>query len=156
MKKTETDLRLYILIRTDLDSLCPGKMGAQTSHASNAFVYQYPAAENPEVAEWQNQTNQGFGTCITLAATLADIDEIVRTQPKHAFFNTVIDPTYPYDVTEEIKDLLPTDIHTAQPVKLRSGLWRCFREEVTCMYYFGNEPEGDIFKRPIKHLNLYK
>ena len=32
---------LYILMRTDMDSLNPGKAMAQASHASNAFVYRW-------------------------------------------------------------------------------------------------------------------
>lgn len=148
------DLRLYILVRTDLPSLCKGKLGAQTSHASNAFIFQHPAAENPEVKAWQEQTDQGFGTVITLAATIDDINTIIRDQPAHALWNTVVDPTYPFEVDEEIFHLLPTDVHTATPKQMKNGNWACAREEVTCMYYFGHVDEGCIFKDPIKNLKL--
>ncbi len=57
--------RLYILMRTDMASGTPGKMMAQASHASNAFVKRaFDVGE--DISGWTNQTDQGFGTVIVL------------------------------------------------------------------------------------------
>ena len=66
------DLRLYILMRNDLDSMKAGRAAAQASHASNAFIHKF--GKNEEVKEWANQTPQGFGTAIVLSGDVKDID----------------------------------------------------------------------------------
>ena len=48
---------LYILMRTDMDSMNPGKAMAQASHASNTFVFRF-GKENL-VKQWQGETKQG-------------------------------------------------------------------------------------------------
>lgn len=57
---------LYILMRSDLDSMNPGKAMAQACHAANQFVFENGA--NAEVIAWTEQTPQGFGTTIVLDA----------------------------------------------------------------------------------------
>lgn len=56
---------LYILMRTDLDSMNAGKAMAQASHASNQIIHLYP--KNTLLKNWQKETEFGFGTVIVLA-----------------------------------------------------------------------------------------
>lgn len=114
---------LYILMRTDVTSLNPGKAMAQASHASNAFVKEVrdigagPPVGTPlwEMAEkWQRSTNQGFGTVLVLdGKTEYQIIETLRkfdAYQKNAnmldvTYGLVNDPTYPIrdgDVTHYI------------------------------------------------------
>lgn len=101
---------LYILMRNDLASLNPGKAMAQASHASNAFVHKFHEyiqrmyargdanAEDLNVAfyEWENSTEQGFGTVLVLEGNMKDIDETVYLFQKLGYVSELIhDPTYP-------------------------------------------------------------
>ena len=67
------ELRLYILVRNDLESMTPGRVAAQASHAANVFIKSklFPTRK---IREWENQTPQGFGTTIVLAASKSQID----------------------------------------------------------------------------------
>ena len=93
---------LYVLMRNDLDSLIknPGKMAAQSTHAANKCIFDGRKKENKElislIDEWENQTNQGFGTCIVLAVKekqMRDITAMAKELGYHA--DIVNDPTYP-------------------------------------------------------------
>lgn len=88
--------RLYIIMRTDMDSGTPGKMMAQASHASNAFVKKaFDVGE--DISEWSNQTNQGFGTVIVLdGGTINDIRHSIEILDQNGYVcDMVFDPTYP-------------------------------------------------------------
>lgn len=88
--------RLYIIMRTDMDSGTPGKMMAQASHASNAFVKKaFDVGE--DISEWTNQTNQGFGTVIVLdGGTINDIRHSIEILDQNGYVcDMVFDPTYP-------------------------------------------------------------
>ena len=67
---------LYILMRTDMDSMNPGKAMAQASHASNAFVYRW--GKEKAVKEWQGETQQGFGTVLVLGVTGDELYSVVE------------------------------------------------------------------------------
>ena len=67
---------LYILMRTDMDSMNPGKAMAQASHASNAFVFRF-GKENL-VKQWQGETQQGFGTVLVLDVPGVQINDVVH------------------------------------------------------------------------------
>lgn len=93
--------RLYLVMRSDLYQMNPGKLAAQAAHAATQFVYDTIDANDTELSDqvyhWRNQAGGGFGTKITLAATQADILAMVdwmRAQGRMA--NTVVDPTYPF------------------------------------------------------------
>lgn len=111
--------RMYVIMRTDLESMNPGKAMAQAAHAGSKLG---TAAERGELApavsvmykEWQDQAN-GFGTTITLAATngVADFDQIyqlLREDPDYDDFYAVKvhDPTYPV-ADGAVVHLLPLD-----------------------------------------------
>lgn len=105
--------KLYILVRTDMDSMTPGRIAAQASHAANQFVFDYnkdiehygkdykalgdilaPLRESYE--EWVNQTPSGFGTVIVLnGGGERDIRSFLETLDQNDyFFARVIDPEY--------------------------------------------------------------
>lgn len=106
---------LYLLARTDIVSMNPGKLAAQVSHASNAFVYhanefKRDAANNPETNRnlsvvsnvdsfhcWEQSTDQGFGTAICLDG--GSIEEIRVAVDFFEALNYIAgivhDPSYP-------------------------------------------------------------
>jgi peptidyl-tRNA hydrolase len=153
------DYRLYILMRNDLDSLSPGRAAAQASHASNAFIHKFgPGARlhDNSVDEWQNQTNQGFGTTIVLSASLDQINVILKSKKLCQKFivGCVIDPDYAIKVTHEIADLLHQN-YDAKWCNFKFDYnWsmdendksvKIIRKEVTCAYIFGTKEDLQPF-----------
>lgn len=105
---------LYILMRNDLDSMNCGKAIAQGSHASNAFVHEFHAfmqevngkSKNHDMkkieelnrafVEWENSTDQGFGTVLVLEGKYQNIKNTVDTMFNFGYISgMVFDPTYP-------------------------------------------------------------
>ena len=104
-----TDSRLYILMRTDMASMNPGKGMAQAAHAANSFVHDW--GESSEyVTGWQKQTPQGFGTTITLAVPNEDkMSEMIAIAGALGYpVGTIHDPSYPVR-DGEITHLIPTN-----------------------------------------------
>jgi peptidyl-tRNA hydrolase len=93
--------RLYILARTDIAQMNPGKLAAQVAHAATQFVFDSLGTGDDTLTEemhtWRMQGGGGFGTKITLAATEAEIREtIAEMDGRHGLAaGVVIDPTYP-------------------------------------------------------------
>jgi len=97
---------LYILMRTDMDSMNPGKAVAQGTHAANKFESDMENIENDSLLRlfdmWKRQTTQGFGTCIVLDCptfeTLFNKVELFKYHQAHKksfLCGSVTDPTYP-------------------------------------------------------------
>lgn len=136
---------LYVIVRTDMPSMTPGKAQAHSGHASNAFMhaeYIYKLTHhkeiNPLVEAWMAGTPQGFGTQINLKAPwVAACQALDKAVLAGLITSYVVDPTYPYEVNDEIFGLIAGDKHTDTPVKLGNGNWLCFRREITAIYYFG-------------------
>lgn len=116
---------LYILMRNDLTSLNAGKAMAQASHASNAFVahfHRYAQKYNSTVVhegiqtatmhgfnEWENSTDQSFGTVLVLAAKMPDIKATVDIFNRLNYVAGVVhDPTYPI-VDGDVVHYVPLD-----------------------------------------------
>jgi peptidyl-tRNA hydrolase len=116
---------LYIIARNDLASMNAGKLAAQASHASNAFVKHFHAYSqeinarpvNMDVNvrtingfnEWENATSQGFGTVLVLAAKMPEIKTTVGIFKAMGYIADVIhDPTYPI-VDGEVVHHIPLD-----------------------------------------------
>lgn len=121
---------LYILMRTDLGSLNPGKACAQAGHAANAAIYEATAKLKAILAEdngeerlqslspndigtllytWENQTTQGFGTSIVLGVKEAQMRRAVAmAQELGLHANITHDPTYPLPDGETLH-LIPLD-----------------------------------------------
>lgn len=108
------DYYLYILMRTDLDSMNAGKAIAQGCHAANVFAWNMqnridslpktttqPMASKEDLAHienfrgWQEQAGE-FGTTITLHGNINQI-KVALTCAEANGYDTgiVIDPTYP-------------------------------------------------------------
>jgi peptidyl-tRNA hydrolase len=108
---------LYIIMRSDLDSMNPGKAVAQGSHATTIFenhlnalikrFMQAPAKESfknmnevkisNSFVEWKKQAKQGYGTTIVLASpSMDDIRGVVDKLNDNGYCAEVVnDPTYP-------------------------------------------------------------
>lgn len=116
---------LYILMRNDLSSLNAGKAMAQASHASNAFVahfHHYAQKYNSTVVhegiqtatmhgfnEWENSTDQSFGTVLVLAAKMTEIKATVDIFKGLNYVAGVVhDPTYPI-VDGDVVHYVPLD-----------------------------------------------
>lgn len=105
MTKTAEDddiLICYVLMRTDLDSLNPGKAMAQAHHNYGALKFAIRAnlAMQPAYIKWQKQTGQDYGTVITLGGTERGIQTALsRVTAFHSAKNIVAgwvwDDTYP-------------------------------------------------------------
>lgn len=97
---------LYILMRSDLASLNPGKAMAQATHAANAMVHRIkhggtvPSKHIKNLlTKWENSTKQGFGTCLVLdciddSTILEAINQILNNS-NNAIADIINDPTYP-------------------------------------------------------------
>jgi len=101
-KELGESVALYILMRTDLASLNPGKAVAQGSHATNLFVSQieelrkgWPEAPNVEAyTAWL--ADRGFGTAITLGVSGAVLTDIIgQAVDCGCIAGVCTDPTYP-------------------------------------------------------------
>lgn len=114
------DPRLYILMRTDMDSMNAGKGMAQAAHAANHFVHMMEEANRKDIMEiaqhtnhwrcWAQCTPQGFGTTIVLAARdeeklKAVVDEAIKLGLPAGITH---DPTYPVR-DGEVMHLIPVD-----------------------------------------------
>jgi hypothetical protein len=110
---------LYILMRSDLDSLNAGKMVAQGAHAANQFTHTMDTLmedilidlDNPDTESttdkhqrqlhdmfmsWKTSTPQGFGVTICLDVTGDNLPLIVDAAKRAHFAAGVThDPSYP-------------------------------------------------------------
>ena len=117
---------LYILMRTDMTSMNPGKAVAQGAHAANQFVKTMRncnsiCEDQTEILHlwevWENSAvgddgiPQGFGTTITLGISSETIlFEVVETAKKMGCAAEVtFDPSYPL-VDGDVVHLIP--LHT--------------------------------------------
>lgn len=87
---------LYIIMRSDLQDMNPGKAIAQGSHATDDFeewvrVQAQAAPIRGKVDAWRE--NRSFGRVIVLEATL---DEMVKVTEDHPVSDLTVDETYPW------------------------------------------------------------
>jgi hypothetical protein len=154
--KTKKDFRLYILLRTDLQSMGPGRAAAQASHASNAFIHDFgpgSKCERGDVKEWQRQTKQGFGTAIVLGVTKKQIDDFwsCKGLKRYITKGLVVDPDYVIRVNHEIAELLRQN-YDGRFCNFKFNYFMAddssvaiSRKEVTCAYIFGEKEELEPF-----------
>lgn len=99
--KADDILICYVLMRTDLDSLNPGKAMAQAHHNYGALKFAIRANHilQPAYIEWQRQTHQDYGTVITLGGTEGEIqkalDRVTAFSRKNIVAGWVWDESYP-------------------------------------------------------------
>lgn len=107
--------KLYILMRSDLESMNAGKAIAQGAHAAHVFartmnlqkqaMTELQASDPANIMaraldnfrEWETQAEQGYGTVITLdAGTGGNMEYLCRSAEKHDIVAGIVtDPTYP-------------------------------------------------------------
>ncbi|AKF13490.1 putative aminoacyl-tRNA hydrolase [Sinorhizobium phage phiN3] len=108
---------LYILMRTDLASLNPGKMAAQASHAANMSVGSGRKDAPNLVYAWERETPSHCGTTIVLdGGSMENINDIineiaVKNFGSDAEFSYGIwhDPSYPLR-DGNFTHLIPLDV----------------------------------------------
>jgi peptidyl-tRNA hydrolase len=104
---------LYILMRTDLASMNPGKAVAQGAHAANQFQTRAKAKDASTDTKrlfdvWASSAD-GFGTTITLGVNERQMRSAVDYAQRCGFMSGVIhDPTYPL-VDGACLHLIPLD-----------------------------------------------
>ena len=122
------ELVLYILMRTDLDSLNPGKAMAQANHAFGALKQRIrsDSKRQRDYIAWQGTTAQDFGTVIVLGGDRGGIQGALDQLQRHrspVVSGWVHDPTYPIR-DGVVTHLIPLD---------------------TCAFVFGTKAEcGDV------------
>ena len=144
----DTQPCLYILMRSDLHSLNPGKAMAQASHAANAMAHKIKQAGRKNIGKhiynmltkWEGQTGQGFGTCLVLDCHNEEtmIDTLALLHSNDGGGDGV--------VSEIIND-------TSYPV--RDGEITHYISVNTCAYAFIDKNDEALCSS-LSHLNLYK
>ena len=123
---SDSDYVLYILMRTDMDSMNPGKACAQAAHAANQFVtlHSFTHTQLDKLRKWQAQTKYGFGTTIVLdAGAYNELEEYMEVASGSGLTHgKVTDPTYPVQ-DGQVTHLLPI---------------------ITCGYVFGKKDDPAI------------
>lgn len=96
----EREPTLYIIMRTDIADMNPGKGIAQGSHATSDFeqwmrgIRQQPEQYGELIAEYDRwREDRSFGRVIVLEATL---DQMAEVAMQSDFAGLTTDPTYPY------------------------------------------------------------
>lgn len=94
--------RLYILMRTDMISMNPGKGMAQAAHAANAAVKTIEDSGYADFLDSWREECESFGTTIVLGVPSLDVlFDVVDSfnfafeKQETMFSGTVYDPTYP-------------------------------------------------------------
>lgn len=136
-----SEIKLYILVRTDMESMNAGRTAAQCAHAANLFVKEIESLgklidndNDPLIknfVEWENQTGQGYGTTIVLDGLSEEFINLKMGLTENEFYSMwVVDPEYP------IKD--GNTVHLIPNVR-------------TCAFFFAFDED----KGGLKDLELY-
>lgn len=139
------DLRLYVLMRNDLQSMSAGRACAQANHAASVFEHRF--GDQTRVQRWKKQTKDGFGTCIVLAASLEEIEAVLKKINNTPIKGWVVDPDYVIRVTREVASLL----HQNYDAKFCQFTFNydladettvaISRPEKTCAFVFGDKED---------------
>lgn len=139
---------LYILMRTDLESLNAGKAMAQAVHAGNALETRCESEIQVGMSEgdpsvvalrdayyaWKNQTSQGFGTTIVLGGSMSLISlDVKRLQGFGYLADVVHDPSYPIR-DGSVTHLIPLD---------------------TCAYVFAPDKDDPMIRMSLSSYGLH-
>ena len=106
------DYYYFVLMRTDLASMNPGKAVAQGTHAASDFEMKMRDLDDGPITaaldKWRASTGT-FGTTITLGVNEREMREIVANLQTAGYYANIIhDPTYPL-VDGEVCHLIPLD-----------------------------------------------
>lgn len=145
MEDINRDLAVYVLVRTDLPSMNPGKAMSQCHHAGVQMMHTY--STDPMVIAYimdgAKQGGGGFNTTIVLGATYDQICAAqpmatMLGQPDYLLCGSVIDPSYPFVVDKEIADLIPKTETTKIVGELDNGKVLMVRPEFTVAWFLGD------------------
>jgi len=161
MEENTRDLVVYVLLRTDLPSMNPGKAAAQVHHAGVQMVAKHGKRQMVQ-DYYKDGIQQGavyFNTTLVLGATIDDI--VMRGQAAMAagddvvVCNTVTDPSYPFFVENmEIAGLIPQTDEVKVIKIMDDGRVLMVRPEVTCAWFIGDR--NDVrFRCLFDGLNLH-
>jgi peptidyl-tRNA hydrolase len=95
------NFRFYILMRSDMDSMNPGKACAQAAHAqrhADQFILESKEGESfrKDYKSWCKETEQGFGSTICLEVDGERLNSVTEFLTQSGFpCGKVHDPTYP-------------------------------------------------------------
>lgn len=142
-QKTKTsNIVTYILARSDLPSLNPGKLAAQVHHAGVQMMSKYN--KSPLVKEYINSGIKNdadhFNTTLVLSATFDDIHNAAKAMKNlnNVEYGMVIDPSYPFYVeNDEIANLVRSSKYIHQVVP--NGKVLMTRSELTCAWFLGDK-----------------
>jgi len=92
---------LYIIMRSDISDMNPGKLAAQAAHVASDFEMWVKFIESQdgygellgEIHKWR----EGASTCGTTICLSATREEIQDTVKKVCFSREFVDPTYPWE-----------------------------------------------------------
>lgn len=138
----------YLLMRTDLPSMNPGKAMAQAFHAGNQIVEYYktisPKGERitDYFSDGRMHGADNFNTCITLGVTLQQLEyAYANAQALHATVSSlVVDPSYPFLVDREVAALIPLTTARVE-VECDNEKVLMTRREVTCAWFIGDKDD---------------
>lgn len=149
--ENKNNLAVYILARTDLPSLNPGKAMSQSHHAGVQMMAKFSKSKMVK-----NYINLGvadgadyFNTTIVLGAKLDDI--IQRSRMAKVLgdsiveFDVVTDPSYPFFVENiEIASLIPQTSTTKIIKTMSDKQVLMVRKEITCAWFIGDRSNSDF------------
>jgi peptidyl-tRNA hydrolase len=153
------DIVCYVLVRSDLPSLNPGKAMSQTHHAGVQMMAQ---RESHKIVDQYVQSGcyQGadhFNTTIVLAATKNQISakHVEAVQAGIKAKGMVTDPSYPFTVENcEIANLVENGHDIKIVNDLRDGRVLMVRPELTCAWFVIDRDNHD-HKMIFEDLKLY-
>lgn len=149
MEENIRDLVVYVLLRTDLPSMNPGKAAAQVHHAGVQMAAKHGKRQLVQdyIKDGIAQGAVYFNTTLVLGATLDNIircgQEAENAGDDIVVFNTVTDPSYPFFVENtEIAALIPQTETTRAVKYMADGRVLMVREEVTCAWFLGDRNDA--------------
>jgi hypothetical protein len=121
---------------------------AQANHAASVLEHEFGAmskCKRAEVGWWKLQTKQGFGTCIVLSATKAQIDAIFNTGGLKSWImkGWVIDPDYVIRVSHEVAQFMKGAKFLPETADDKTIAFT--RSEKTCAFVMGTKEELDPY-----------
>lgn len=144
------DLTAYVLVRTDLPSLTPGKAMAQVHHLGVQLVSKHQGdLVNDYVMTGIEQGADHFNTTIVLGATLSEIEQVLAKSTQlpvtDVIMQRVVDPSYPFFVeNEEIADLIPCSDTLKVVSIMQDGRVLMTRQELTCVGFLGDRANPEF------------
>lgn len=144
---------LYMFVATHLESMNMGKAMAQASHCANAFVADNlintsPFVDHSLIEEWMGTLGFGTQVCLTSDDFESTFDDLEDWAGQYQFtFGSIIDPTYPFEVSPEVFKMLREQFKVG--AQHRNGRILCTRPEMTAFYVFGDR-DDPVFASKMK------